>query len=720
MQSVKTPRRARFDFSFQGTMAELMAKPWFEPAIPLALLVAATTFFVVTVPGFRNPASANSMLRELPEFVLIVLGMGLTVISGGIDLSVGAIFGLCNFVALALLLIVGVPAWAAVLLTIVVGGLIGAFNGYVVAYLKGRPFLSTLVTFIILQAILNILVVRYSPRLAVAPRSDPLWALPGHGKVAGLPTDLFVLLAVMVVGHLLLSRSRPGRHVIAVGSSRRAARHAGIIVERTLFGTYVLSGMCCALAAVFVAARLDSASADIGQNLEFTALAAAVLGGISLSGGKGTVWRVLIGGTLIFVLSSGFQQMNVAGSLYGTMVGAVLLLGVGVDTKWAKNRAKAVQKIYINPTLVEYGPLPDTSGGAESAYAANTRLQEAEAIGLGQVEGPEDVIVDGQGRLYSGDRRGWIMRFSGPDFSHREVFARIGGMPLGLAFDPSGNLVVCVGGMGLYGVSPAGEVTKLTDETNRTWWKLRDDSRLRLADDLDVTPDGKIYFSEATERFEAHDWILDGLEGRPNGRLICYDPATGETRTVIRSLVFPNGVCSCHDGESLLIAQTWLCRVLRYWHSGPKKGTVEVFIDNLPGYPDNINRASDGSYWLALTGMRSPAFDLAYRMPGFRRRMLKRIPRDEWLYPSMNYGCVLKLSDDGEVVESLWDPGGAKHANVTSMREYDGHLYIGGLENNRIGRIPLPANAAVCTCGQPPCQGRRTPAEDRYAEAATG
>jgi ribose transport system permease protein len=118
--------------------------------------------------------------------------------------------------------------------------------------------------------------------------------------------------------------------------------------------------------------------------------------------------------------------------------------------------------------------------------------------------------------------------------------------------------------------------------------------------------------------------------------------------------------------------------------------------------------------------MRSPAFDLAYRMPGFRRRMLKRIPRDEWLYPSMNYGCVLKLSDDGEVVESLWDPGGAQHANVTSMREYDGHLYIGGLENNRIGRIPLPANAAVCTCGQPPCQGRRTPAEDRYAEAATG
>ena len=718
MQLPTMRRKHRFGFSFQGTVAELMAKPWFEPAIPLALLVAATTFFVLAVPGFRHPASVSSMLRELPEFVFIVLGMGLTVISGGIDLGVGAIFGLSNFFILALLVMFGVPAWAAVVLTLGLGALIGAFNGYVVAYLKGRPFLSTLVTFIILQSVLNIVVVRYSPQLAVAPRPDLLWRLLGHGNVMGLPSDLFVLLVVLVAGHLLLSRSRPGRHVIAVGSSRRAARHAGIKVERTLLGTYVLSGACCALAAVFVAARLDSASADIGQNLQFTALAAAVLGGISLSGGKGTVWRVLIGGTLIFVLSSGFQQMNIGGGLYGAIVGAILLLGVGADTKWAKNRSKAVQKIYINPTLVEHGPLPDTSPTAGTPFAANTRLQAAEAIGLGQVEGPEDVIVDGQGRVYSGDRRGWIMRFSGKDLGHREVLARIGGMPLGLAFDADGNLVVCVGGMGLYSVSPSGDVSKLTDETNRTWWKLRDDSRLRLADDLDITPDGKIYFSEATERFEAHDWILDGLEGRPNGRLICYDPSTGETHTVLPSLVFPNGVCSAHDGESLLIAQTWLGRVLRYWHRGPHQGKVEVFVDNLPGYPDNINRASDGTYWVALTGMRSPAFDLGYRMPAFRRRMLKQIPRDEWLYPSMNYGCVLKISDSGEVLESLWDPGGRNHASVTSMREFDGHLYIGGLENNRIGRIPLPANTIRCHCGQAPCTSAAIADDGRFAHAA--
>jgi ribose transport system permease protein len=112
-------------------------------------------------------------------------------------------------------------------------------------------------------------------------------------------------------------------------------------------------------------------------------------------------------------------------------------------------------------------------------------------------------------------------------------------------------------------------------------------------------------------------------------------------------------------------------------------------MENFPGYLDNINRSSDGNYWVALNGMRSPAYDLAMRMPTFRRRMVKQIPRDEWLYPSMNHGCVVKVSEQGEVLETLWDAGAVVHATITSMRERDGYLYIGGLENNRIGRIAL-------------------------------
>ena len=117
---------------------------------------------------------------------------------------------------------------------------------------------------------------------------------------------------------------------------------------------------------------------------------------------------------------------------------------------------------------------------------------------------------------------------------------------------------------------------------------------------------------------------------------------------MLRNLIFPNGICMAHDGVSFLFAETWGCRVSRYWFDGPKAGTVEPVIPNLPGYPDNINRASDGSYWLALVGMRTPSLDLALKMPGFRRRMARRVAPDEWLFPNINTGCVLRFDDEGQ------------------------------------------------------------------------
>ena len=140
--------------------------------------------------------------------------------------------------------------------------------------------------------------------------------------------------------------------------------------------------------------------------------------------------------------------------------------------------------------------------------------------------------------------------------------------------------------------------------------------------------------------------------------LSCYDPATKKTWTAINHFHFPNGICVSHDGKSVLIASTPLCQVFRYWVEGPRKGELELLIDHLPGIVDNINRASDGNYWVALVGIRSPAFDLAMRKPGFRLRMVKQVPTDEWLAPGLNHGCVLKFTDSGEVLESYWDPTG--------------------------------------------------------------
>ena len=150
------------------------------------------------------------------------------------------------------------------------------------------------------------------------------------------------------------------------------------------------------------------------------------------------------------------------------------------------------------------------------------------------------------------------------------------------------------------------------------------------------------------------------LEGRGNGRIICYDPATGTTRTILRNLLFPNGMCVAHDNHSVLFAETWGCRVSRYWLDGPNAGTIETVISDLPGYPDNINRGSNGTYWVALAGTRTPSYDLAMTMPGFRRRMARWVAADEWLFPNVNVGCVVHFDANGRVLETLWDLTGRK------------------------------------------------------------
>jgi ribose transport system permease protein len=685
-------RRLAYRWSLKLWLSELLGKSWMEPAIPFALLIGMLVVFSFTIPNYVSLGSAQSLATQFPEFALVAMAMALVVISGGFDLSVGAIFAMADLAALVLFKVLGLPVWATMLCTIGISAALGSVNGVLVGYVKTRPFLTTLVSLIVLRAAYNMLSQNFAFSLALSTESSEVWTFVGGGRMLGVPVNVFVLLLVAVAGHVYLRRSRPGIQLTAVGASRKAARHAGIYVERHLCVAYVISGGLCGLAGFLFAARQESADATTGLGWEVQALTAVVLGGVAISGGKGTFWRALIGAGIVFLLINGFVRLGVQGDTGLMMLGVILIGAVSLDAKWGKNKSKIVHHIYVNPTYLAYDPPPPLGRNVGTAYAENDALTSAQAIGLGLVEGPEDVILDRHDRLYCGTREGWVHRFSGPNFETHEIFARIGGRPLGLAFDRDENLIVCVGGMGVYGVKPDRTVFKLTDQTNRTWYKLNDDRRLRLADDLDIGPDGKIYFSEATIRYEAHNWDLDGLEGRGNGRLICHDPTTGRTRTILKDISFPNGVCVAHDGLSFLFATSWLCKIYRYWIAGPKAGECEVFIDNLPGNPDNINRASDGCYWIALAGIRTPTIDLAMSKPGFRSRMIKEIPRDEWLFPGLNSGCVVKFNERGEAVQSLWDPNGQSHATITSMREHKGWLYLAGLENNRIGRVRI-ANA---------------------------
>ncbi len=682
-------QRVRYAWSPRLLFAELLLKQWFEPVIPFTVMIGLAIYFSLTIHDYGTVKNALSLARLFAEFGFVALAMAFTLISGGIDLSVGAIFAVANFTALFCLFVLGFPAWLAVLATLATGAIVGAGNGLLIGYLKARPFLTTLVTLIILRAAVNLLNERFATVFATNSIDSGAWDFLGEGSVLGVPVNAAALIFVLLIGHVLLSRSRYGWHLTAIGASRKAARHAGIRVERMLLATYALSGLLCALGGVFYAARQGSTDSTTGLGWEFQAVTAVVLGGASIAGGRGTVWRAMIGAIIIFMLTNGLVRMGIPGYVTSAATGVILLAAVSIDVKWAKNRGKVIQKTYVNPARVPLSPPASIAPDSNSALAQNDRLVHAEAIGLNQIEGPEDVIVDRQDRVYGSTRDGNIIRFSGPNLEHREIFAHIGGRPLGMQFDPDENLIVCVAGMGVYGVKPSGAVFKLTDETNRTWYKLNDDSRLRMADDLDIAPDGKVYFSDCTTRYEMTTNALDIIEGRPNGRLVVYDPATRKTSTLISHFYFPNGICVSHDGQSLLIASTTLCQIYRYWIAGPLKGELEVAIESLPGNPDNINRASDGTYWLALVGIRTPTFDLAARKPGFRLRMVKQVPGDEWLAPGLNHGCVLRFNEAGDILESYWDPTGISHSTVTSMREHKGYLYLGGLENNRIGRIKL-------------------------------
>jgi ribose transport system permease protein len=689
----ETLTRLRYRWWPDHWVGEILSKRWTETAIPVLLLVAVLLASGQLIGNFWSPVVLADTLRQAGEIGFIVLGLALVMIVGGIDLSVGSIFALTNFCALMCMHVLKWPMGASVLATLAVGALLGAVNGVLIGYLRLRAFLTTLITLIIFRSFYEILSLQYSTAIAGSLPDSPAWDFLGNGTLLGLPTVAWAYAAVAIAGHVLLTRLRAGWHIMAIGGSRRSAYNSGIAVRRTVALCYVASGTLCGAAGCFFASRLATAGADIGVGMEVLVLTAAVLGGISLGGGRGSVAKALVGTLLVLLITNGLTSMSAPGGVIRMVLAAILVLAAVIDVRWLKNRQRIISKVYVSPTYFALPPAPASSGDGAGAganvYAVNNKLRDVTLIGLGKIESPEDVILDRDDNLYAGSRHGDVIRFLAPDYERMEVYAHIGGQPLGLAFDREDNLHVCVGGMGLYRVTPGRKVERVTDETNRSWTSINDDSRLRLADDLDIADDGRIFFSEATVRYEMHEWPVDGLEARGNGRIVCFDPRDGSTRTVLRGLRFPNGIAIASDGQSILFAETWGCCIKRYWFDGPKAGQVQMVIDNLPGYPDNINLASDGHYWLALVGMRCPAYDLAMRMPGFRRRMATRVPVDEWLFPNINTGCVLKFSEAGEILETLWDLGGENHPMITSMREHRGHLYLGGISNNRIGRYKL-------------------------------
>ncbi len=308
----------------------------------------------------------------------------------------------------------------------------------------------------------------------------------------------------------------------------------------------------------------------------------------------------------------------------------------------------------------------------------NEKLRDTEIIAAGKLRGPEDVDVDSEGRVYAGMEDGRVVRVL-PDGAI-ETFADTGGRPLGMEFDAEGNLIVADGIRGLVSIDPQGSVSVLTNSA--------DGVPFGFADDLDIATDGRIYLSDASDEFGVGEYLYDMLEARPHGRLLRYDPATGETESLIDEMYFANGIAVSEDDRFVLVNETYRYRIRRYWLKGDKAGTNDIFIDNLPGFPDGVSRGSGGRFWVAMFTVRNSTADSLHPRP-WLKGVLAKLPSFMWPRPEP-IGLVLALDEQGQIVESLQDPGGRVVKEVTSVHEHAGALYFGTLRGDRIGKYTLP------------------------------
>jgi sugar lactone lactonase YvrE len=296
--------------------------------------------------------------------------------------------------------------------------------------------------------------------------------------------------------------------------------------------------------------------------------------------------------------------------------------------------------------------------------------------------GPEDVTVrPGEGRIYTGIGDGSILSID-PASGETQFFANTGGRPLGVTFDADGNtLFVADAKLGLLAVDRAGFVSVLANEA--------DGEPVTFADNLDLESDGTVWFSAPTREHTLAQVELDVWNSRPTGRLLRYDRKTKSASVVLDNLFYANGVAVAQDDSFVLVAEFLAFRITRYWLRGERAGTHEVFVDGLPGYPDNITRTPDGHFLVGLSLQRLPGLDQQRPHPS-RVEVIYRLPA--FLKPKPQYpGYLLEFDANGRLLRFAADERGEVTAQVTAGVVLTGD---GGVERTAevvVGSLLVPS-----------------------------
>jgi ribose transport system permease protein len=299
---------------------------WWDRVGILVVLVALVALMAAVAPNFASVDNLLNIARSISINAILAAGLTFVILTAGIDLSVGSIVAVSGVVGV-LTAMSDVPSPVAVLIGVLAGAVAGLINGLLIAYLSLAAFIVTLGTMTFLRG------AAYTMTDGQPIVSNTLnFRDIGNGYVAGIPVPVVVMAVVYLLSWFILERTRYGRHIYAVGGNAEAARLAGVNVKRVITSVYVLGGACAGLAGVIFAARVVSAQPTAGTGYELDAIAAVVLGGTSLMGGRGRIYGTLIGSVILGVLSTGLILMNVQFFTQLLIKGLVIILAVAIDS----------------------------------------------------------------------------------------------------------------------------------------------------------------------------------------------------------------------------------------------------------------------------------------------------------------------------------------------------------------------------------------------------